>query len=135
MAKTDQDEVYIYEDWIFSAWLPLAHAQILLPPVFDENRRCFAELDVAFWLDGQLIGVVIDSSSTLIKSRQVKLDYLNERHPQFIFVNFPKRHLEDDKFPIHLFPESFSSFWQSLALPQGPCAPPTLFTGEDDSHL
>ncbi|MCS5598901.1 MAG: hypothetical protein NZ707_04030, partial [Rhodospirillales bacterium] len=27
-----EDEIFIYKDWIFSAWLPLPQAHILLPP-------------------------------------------------------------------------------------------------------
>ena len=133
-AKPDEDELYIYKDWIFSAWLPMPNAHILLPPGFDENRPCFAELDVAFWSDGQLIGVLIDGRSTLIRSRQEKLDYLTERHPQFKFVKFPRKHLEEDKFPINLFPESFANYWRTLSLPHGPCVPETLFIGESKSH-
>ena len=114
-TKTDEDEIYLNKDWIFSAWLPMPKAQILLPPAFDENRPGFAELDVAFWLDGQLIGVLIDDSRTLVRSRQEKLDYLTERHPQFKFVKFPRKHLEEDKFPINLFPESFANYWRTLS--------------------
>ena len=48
-----EDEVFIYKDWIFSAWLPLPQAHILLPPDFMDNKPSFAEIDVAFWIEGQ----------------------------------------------------------------------------------
>ena len=121
-----EDEVFIYKDWIFSAWLPLPQAHILLPPEFMDNKPSFAEIDVAFWIEGQLIGVVIDGGETPIKSRQKKLDYLVEKHPQLWVIKVPRDKLEEDTFPIDLFPNSFSYFWRTLTLPHGPFTPKEL---------
>jgi len=115
------DEIFDYRDWIFSAWLPLPQAQILLPPVFGADRPSFAELDIAFSLPGQLIGVTIDGTSTPIKSRQRKLDYLVENHPQLSLIRIQKDRLRDEAFPDDLFPADFARFWQGLSLPLGPC--------------
>ena len=68
-----EDEIFIYKDWIYSAWLPLPQAHILMPPDFMDNKPSFAEIDVAFWIEGQLIGVVIDGGETPIKSRKKKI--------------------------------------------------------------
>ena len=130
-AKIDEDEIYDYKDWIFSSWLPLPHAQILLPPVFADNSPNFAEIDIAFWVDGKLIGVMIDGANTPIKSRQCKLDFLAENHPQFSIVNFGKDHLQGDTFPTNLFPASFFNFWENLSLPHGPCPPNDMFISTD----
>ena len=121
-----EDEVFIYKDWIFSAWLPLPQAHILLPPEFMDNKPSFGEIDVAFWIEGQLIGVVIDGGETPIKSRKEKLDYLVEKHPQLSIVKVPRDKLEEDTFPIDLFPNSFSYFWRTLTLPRGPFTPKEL---------
>ncbi|PPR56858.1 MAG: hypothetical protein CFH07_01686 [Alphaproteobacteria bacterium MarineAlpha3_Bin6] len=121
-----EDEIFIYKDWIFSAWLPLPQAHILLPPEFMDNKPSFAEIDLAFWIEGQLIGVIIDGGETPIKSRQKKLDYLVEKHPQLWVIKVPRDKLEEDTFPIDLFPNSFSYFWRTLTLPRGPFTPKEL---------
>jgi len=121
-----EDEIFIYKDWIFSAWLPLPQAHILLPPKFMDNKPSFAEIDLAFWIEGQLIGVIIDGGETPIKSRQKKLDYLVEKHPQLWVIKVPRDKLEEDTFPIDLFPNSFSHFWRTLTLPHGPFTPKEL---------
>jgi hypothetical protein len=120
-ANIADDEIYNYRDWIFSAWLPLPQAQILLPAAFGAGRPSFAEFDIAFSLPGQLIGVTIDGAGTPIKSRQRKLDYLVENHPQLSLVQVPKTRLQDGAFPNDLFPAIFTRFWQGLSLPHGPC--------------
>jgi len=125
-AGTADDEIFNYRDWIFSAWLPLPQAQILLPAAFAADRPSFAELDIAFSLPGQLIGVMIESAGTPIRSRQKKLDYLAENHPQFSLVRVPKTRLQNEGFPEDLFSETFVRFWQGLSLPQGPCPPEVL---------
>ncbi len=121
-----EDEVFIYKDWIFSAWLPLPQAHILLPPDFMDNKPSFAEIDVAFWIEGQLIGVVIDGGETPIKSHKKKMDYLVEKHPLLWVIKVPRDKLEEDTFPIDLFPNSFSYFWRTLTLPHGPFTPKEL---------
>ena len=123
-----EDEIFIYKDWIFSAWLPLPQAHILLPPDFMDNKPSFAEIDLAFWIEGQLIGVVIDGGETPIKSRKINLDYLVEQHPQLWVITVPRDKLEEDTFPINLFPNSFSYFWRTLTLPHGPFTPKELYS-------
>ena len=125
-SENVEDEVFIYKDWIFSAWLPLPQAHILLPPKFMDNKPSFAEINIAFWVEGQLICVVIDGGQTPIKSRKEKLDYLVEKHPQLSIVTVPRDKLEEDTFPIDLFPNSFSYFWRTLTLPHGPFTPKEL---------
>jgi len=125
-ADMADDEIFDHRDWIFSAWLPLPQAQILLPSAFGAGRPSFAEFDIAFSLPGHLIGVTIDGASTPIKSRQKKLDYLVENHPQLSLVQIPKNRLRNEEFPIDLFPKSVAHFWQGLSLPHGPCPPEVL---------
>ncbi len=125
-ADAADDEIFGYRDWIFSAWLPLPQAQILLPSAFGVGWPSFAEFDIAFNLPGHLIGVTIDGAGTPIKSRQRKLDYLVENHPQLSLVRVPKNRLRDGEFPIDLFGESLAHFWQGLSLPHGPCPPEVL---------
>lgn len=125
-AGTANDEIFDYRDWIFSAWLPLPQAQILLPPAFDADRPGFAEFDIAFALPGQLIAVTIEGAGTPIKSRQRKIDYLVENHPRLNLVRVPKDRLHDEAFPKDLFADSIARFWQGLSLPHGPCPPEIL---------
>ena len=128
-----EDEIFIYKDWIFSAWLPLPQAHILLPPDFMDNKPSFTEIDLAFWIEGQLIGVVIDGGETPIKSRKEKMDVLVEKHPQLSIVKIPRDKLEEDNFPIDLFPNSFSYFWRTLKLPHGPFTPKELINNRWNS--
>ena len=125
-ADMADGEIFNHRDWIFSAWLPLPQAQILLPAAFGSDRPRFAEFDIAFSLAGQLIGVAIEGAGTPIKSRQRKIDYLVENHPQFSLVLVPKNRLQEEEFPKDLFAESVAHFWQGLSLPHGPCPPEVL---------
>lgn len=126
----EQDEIFDYRDWIFSAWLPLPQAQIMLPPAFDPGRREFAELDIAFWAAGRLIGVLIEGGATPIRSKRRKLDYLVETHPHVTLLRIPRDRLESGGFPEDLFPQPFALYWQGLPLPHGPCAADALWNDD-----
>lgn len=121
-AAAPHQEVFGYSDWNFSAWLPLSQAQVLLPMVDNAEKPSFAELDIGFWLSGQLVGVMIEGNNTPIKSKREKQDFLQDSHPQAIIIRVPKERLFDAEsgFPEDLFPEDFGKFWAGLSLPQGP---------------
>ena len=102
-AEIGEYEIYDYKDWIFSAWLPLPHAQILLPPAFSGEHPCFAEIDLAYWAEGKLIGVIIGGTNTPVKSQQRKLDFLVQNHPNFSLVKYNKDDLYSERFSINLF--------------------------------
>lgn len=118
-------EVYGAADWVFSAWLPLPHARILLPPEFERNPPQFAEIDIAFWHDGRVKAVVIEDTSTPIKSKQRRLDYLRENHPFLDLISVPREWIGEGRFPADAFPATFSRYWEGLTLPIGP-APPII---------
>ena len=126
--KKGKSEIFNYKDWIFSAWLPLPQASILLPPDYSQGNPSFAEIDIAFWTQERLIVVIIDNANTQIASKKRKLDFLIEKHPNLSLVTFPKEILRQEKFPIRLFPNSFVYFWRNLSLPQGPCIPDTFLS-------
>lgn len=117
-----ENDVFNHLDWVFSAWLPLPHAHVLLPDAGAPDEPWFAELDVAFLLGGRLLGVIIESIGTATKSRRQRLQYLEESHPFATIVRVPAGGLEDKSgaFPADLFPAPFQHFWKGLALPQGP---------------
>ena len=117
-----ESDVFNHADWVFSAWLPLPHAHVLLPDADGSDEPRFAELDVAFLLGGRLLGVVIEGINTKTKSQHQRLQYLEERHPFATIVRVPVAGLEDKTgaFPADLFPAPFSHFWEGLDLPQGP---------------
>jgi len=118
-------EVYGAVDWVFSAWLPLPQARILLPPEFGGNWPQFAEIDVAFWQNGRITAVLIEGTSTPIKSKQRRLDYLRENHPYLDVVVVPRGRILDGHFPADEFSATFSRYWEGLTLPTGP-APPMI---------
>lgn len=122
----DQHPLLTYRDWIFSAWLPLPQAHVLLPPGFEDEGPGFCEFDIVFWLEGRLLAVTIDGTATPLKSRRRKIDFLRDNHPRFELIQIPKDQLEDGPFPVDLFPEYFPAYWRNIRLPQGPNPPATL---------
>ncbi|MDA1090555.1 MAG: hypothetical protein O3A85_09615 [Proteobacteria bacterium] len=116
-----------YRDWVFSAWLPMPHAQVLLPPDADDGPK-FAEADVVFWAAGRLVVVMIEGTSMPLPSTRQRLAFLAERHPQAALVLIPQERIENSDlgFPIDLFPEKFSRICENVALPYGPYHPPVL---------
>ncbi len=126
--ELEGDEIFTAEDWIFSTWLPMPHAQIQLPPEFSGDEPSFAEFDMAFWTGRQLIGIQVEQRNTMIKSKREKLDYLEGHHPQIKIISIPRDRLTENEegFPHDLFDEAFSKFWQGLTLPHGPNPSPFL---------
>lgn len=120
-------EVYIHRDWLFSAWLPLVGAQILLPPAFDDDGPAFAAVDAAFVAGGRIVAVTIDGQATPIKSRRVRQDYLFAHHPLVDRVRIDKHRIGGTSFPIDAFPPAFARFWDGLAMPMGPSPPDFAF--------
>lgn len=129
-SELENDDIFTTEDWIYSAWLPLPHAQIQLPPEFGPefspefgaDAANFAELDVAFWTGDQLIGVQVEQTGSMIKSKRKKLAALVDQHPRFKLISIPRDKLSetDPNFPGELFDETFSCFWRGINMPQGP---------------
>lgn len=122
-AELDPDpadeDLYSHEDWVFSAWLPMPHARILLPASFGEDGPVFAEVDVAFWDGKRLIAVMLDGGTTPLKSVRRRQDHLFETHPAIELVRVPK----GGAFPAAAFPGTVTRFWEGLAFPVGPCPP------------
>lgn len=126
-AEAEAD-VFNHTDWVFSAWLPLPHAHVLLPDAGASDTPLFAELDVAFLLGDRLLGVMIDGINTPTKSQRQRRHDLEERHPNATIVHVPATDLEDKAgaFPADLFPTPFLQFWKGLDLPLGPYRPSAL---------
>ena len=120
-ADADND-VFNHADWVFSAWLPLPHAHVLLPDEGTSDAPQFAEFDVAFLLGDRLLGVMIEGINTPTKSQRQGRQYLEEKHPFATIVRVPVAGPENKAgaFPADLFPAPFSHFWKGLDLPQGP---------------
>ena len=127
-SDLEGDDVFSAEDWIFSAWLPMPHAHVQLPRDFGGDGPSFAELDIAYWTGRRLIGIQLDQTSSMIRSRRHKLDYLADYHPRVDIISIPRDRLTENgkSFPHDLFDEAFTKFWQGLALPHGPNPPPLL---------
>jgi len=120
-SELASDDIFTIEDWIYSAWLPLPHAHIQLP-------TGFAELDIAFWTGEQLIGVQVEQTGSIAKSKREKLTDLMEHHPLVKIISIPRERLSETEsnFTNDLFDETFSCFWRGLNLPQGPNPSPIL---------
>ena len=119
-------EFYNYKDFVFSSWLPLPNSRILLPSNFNEkntNDLYFAHLDIAFWVNGEIIGVNIGSKAPGIKSKHETLEFLKTNYPGIKIINLETSELTQGNFPIEKFPKKFGKFWQNVYAPQGPDAP------------
>ena len=118
-------ELFGIEDWVFSAWLPLPHANILLPREFEPGAPQFAEIDIVFWHKGRIKAVVIEGTSTPIKSKKYRREYLCENHPFLDLISVNKDCVAKGHFPKDAFSVSFCHYWRDLTLPIGP-APPLI---------
>ena len=118
-----ETDLFTWRDWVFSAWLPMPHARVLLPPSFDEDSPAFAEIDIMFRCNGRLTAVMIEGLSTPLKSVRRRRDFLFAQHPALDVVSVPKENLTADGFPGDLFGAAFTRFWHGLTLPIGPCPP------------
>ena len=128
-SELESDDIFTPEDWIYSAWLPLPHAQIQLPAEFGAGGDAnFAEVDVAFWTGGHLIGVQVEQTGSLIKSKRERLASLVDQHPRIKLISVPREKLSETEanFPDDLFDDTFLNFWRGLSLPQGPNPSPIL---------
>lgn len=112
-------DIYGHADWVFSAWLPLPHARVLLPPSFEGEGPAFAEIDIAFWDGTELIAVMLEDGGTPLKSARRRRDHLFETFPALRVVKAGR----DGAFPMNAFPESLTRFWSGLEMPTGPCPP------------
>lgn len=131
LKQPDQNtEIFTRYDWVFSAWLPLTHARILLPEKFKKQEPCFAEFDIAFWTGKKLVCVQLKQSDSTVKSEREKRDYLKNNHHQIEIVSIPRDRLADKDmaFPADLFDKAFREFWSGLNLPQGPSPSPILMS-------
>ena len=123
--KIPDGEVYIYKDFIFSAYLPLLNARILLPPIYDRQNvetPHFAHIDIVFWIDEELVCVNIGNKTSGIKSSRRAIEFLTTNYPKIRMINIDAQELTLDKFPITKFPTSFVKFWETISTPMGPDA-------------
>lgn len=123
LTNATDREIYTAQDWVFSAWLPLPNAHILLPPDYGSKTPEFAKIDVVFWQGGRIVGVEIEGSSTPLKSQRRKLDYLCAHHPLFDIVRLSSAQVQAGTFRLDMLPLAFSRFCDGLTLPLGPCPP------------
>ena len=109
-------------DWIFSAWLPLPHAKVLVSAEEVSSPAQFIEFDLAFWTGKELLGIQVEQKGTMMKSKRVLLERFIEDHPQFKAISITRDQLPDDVqvFPSELFDEYFLNFWSGAGLPKGP---------------
>jgi hypothetical protein len=131
LDKPNEDaEVFTHEDWVYSAWLPMPHAHILLPPDNVGSEISFAEFDIVFWTGEKLVCVDVEQSGSILPSKRAKRKFLEASHPQVDVVSIDRELNADvtlNNFPGHLFDKTFGCFWNGLDLPQGPCPSP-IFT-------
>lgn len=123
VLEPDGKDLFGHEDFVFSAWLPMPRARILLPKDADDDVPAFAEVDVAFWDGRQITAVLIEGAQTPLKSVRRKRDYLFARHPALRVVTVPAAQVRDGVFPQDAFGEDFTAFWRGVDLPMGPMPP------------
>ncbi len=115
-----KNELFSGEDWVFSGWLPLPNAHILLSSAPDEPRTEFAEVDVIFSVDQHLIAVCLEGGATPLPSKQLKRRYLFDEHPTLDVISIPRERMAEGQFPADLFPLALTRYWEDLSYPHGP---------------
>jgi len=116
-------EVFAPDDWIFSAYLPMPQARVLLAEEADDGGPVFAELDAVFFHQGRLICVIIEGAGMVRKSVQRARDTLFEGLSSLDVVRVSKDAFAAEAFPADMFPDTFVNFWEGLDMPVGPCPP------------
>jgi hypothetical protein len=118
-------------DWIFSAWLPLTHAKVLVNPGAREKPAQTVEFDLIFWTGLELIGIQVEQKGTMVKSKREALERFKEEQPQFKLISIARDQFPDDKskFPDEIFNENFLNFWSGIDLPKGPPVIPPQING------
>jgi len=109
-------------DWIFSAWLPLPHAKVLVSPDSRETPVQIVECDLVFWTGTELLGIQVEQKGTLFGSKRAALERFTAEQPQFKLIYVARDQLPDyrQKFPAEIFDENFLNFWSGIDLPKGP---------------
>ena len=121
--QMEDGDIFTARDWLFSAWLPLPQVRLLLDEGGGDGvTPTYAEIDVVFWLGSRLLGIVVEGSGMLSKSRLRRLDRLQEAYPAVSILRLPQVRLGQGgaDFPTDLFPDGFAEYWGGLSLPQGP---------------
>ena len=118
----ETDEIIKPDDWVFSSWLPLPHAHILLPGNNDGTNKSFAEVDIVFWTGHSLIGIQIEQTGFISKSKRENLALLKLTYPdiKLITIDHASWGVQSEGFPTQLFDNEFQQFWQDVTLPCGP---------------
>ena len=132
-----QNELFDQFDWIFSAWLPMTHAYILIDEPNDKKPMEFAEFDLCYWTGRKILCINLASSSSIIQSKQRKIDYLKKNNPLVEIITIPKNIIleKEKKFPSELFDADFQEFWKGLKIPLGPNQPPLLSQYFSDQYI
>ena len=128
VPNNNTEEIFTQSDWIYSTWLPMPNTNILLSTKFNNEDANFAEFDLSFWTGKELICIQLNQSTTMVKSKQNKREFLMNTHPDIRIIEIPPNRLSNVKttFPSELFDENFNQFWNGLQLPQGPNTYPIL---------
>jgi len=109
-------------DWIFSVWLPLPHAKVLVSPHAREKPAQIVEFDLVFWTGTELLGIQVEQKGTMIGSERAALERFIAEQPQFKLIYVARDQFPDDglKFPVEIFDDDFLNFWSGIDLPKGP---------------
>ena len=109
-------------DWLFSAWLPLPHAKILVNTQAPKDEVQFVEFDLVFYTGSHFLGVQVEQKGTMLKSKREAFERFIEHYPQFNAISISRDRFPDDspEFPKDIFSQDFLNFWSDVELPQGP---------------
>jgi hypothetical protein len=109
-------------DWIYSVWLPLPHAKLLVSQNDNSQSAHFVEFDIVFWTGQHLLGIQVEQKGTMVKSKNKLMNEFATNQTQFKSISIARDQLPDNeqKFPNEMFDENFLNFWSEVKLPKGP---------------
>ncbi|MCB4769658.1 hypothetical protein LGR54_13660 [Ancylobacter sp. Lp-2] len=108
-----------YRDWIYSGFLPLPNAHVLLAEADADAEPAFAHIDCAFWTGQTLVAVLFDSHNMPLPSERRALERLEAEFPDVEIVRIPATRRGEPAALTGRLGELLAGFAADVTLPYG----------------
>jgi hypothetical protein len=107
--------IFDYRDWMYSAFLPLPNAYVLM----DNDSRALARVDCAFWTGEALLAVLFETRSMPLPSERRAIEQLAAMTPLVEIVRIPAAALDDPTVLGGRLGKQLFAFADQAELPYG----------------
>jgi hypothetical protein len=108
-----------YRDWMYSAFLPLPNAYVLLESERANNPQSFARIDCAFWTGTTLLAVLFETRNMPLPSERRAIEQLAAMAPLVEIIRIPAAALDDPAALDGQLGKQLSAFADQAELPYG----------------